>query len=314
MGLLTILAPIAVAIALPLPVSQTAAPQAGETDIVEAEQDRHERMTVAVQIGASGPYRFLVDTGSERTVVDGVLAGQLGLKPAGQGTLIGMAGLFPVDLVELDEITMGRSVSYGLVSPLLKRQHIGADGIIGLDSLQGRRVLLDFTENRMAVTEVGQRGENRGFEIVVRARERRGQLIVTSAKVDGITVDVVIDTGAQYSIGNRALQQALFKRKRQTQTAVMDSVTGQSIVADIGIINELRVGAVKLSGAVMAFAEAPPFAHLGLQERPAMLLGMRELRAFDRVAIDFEKRQILFDVPDPDFGVNFGSRTYLRGN
>ena len=37
------------------------------------------RMTVAVEIGGKGPYRFLVDTGSERTVISRQLAERLGL-------------------------------------------------------------------------------------------------------------------------------------------------------------------------------------------------------------------------------------------
>ena len=47
----------------------------------------------------------------------------------------------------------------------------------------------------------------------------------------------------------------------------------------------------------IAFAEAPAFEALGLHKKPALLLGMRDLRSFDRVAIDFATRRILFDLP-----------------
>ena len=36
---------------------------------------------------------------------------------------------------------------------------------------------------------------------------------------------------------------------------------------------------------------------LELGKKPALLLGMRELRSFDRVAIDFANRRVMFDVP-----------------
>ncbi|MFX9093446.1 hypothetical protein ABTN25_20120, partial [Acinetobacter baumannii] len=82
---------------------------------------------------------------------------------------------------------------------------LGADGIIGLDSLQGQRVLLDFRAGRMAIGEVADLGGTRGFEIVVQARRRSGQLIMTDAIIDGVKTDIIIDTGSDTSIGNRAL-------------------------------------------------------------------------------------------------------------
>ena len=48
----------------------------------------------------------------------------------------------------------------------------------------------------------------------------------------------------------------------------------------------------------IGYADSPVFAQLGLDDRPALILGMRSLRAFDRVAIDFADRRILFDLPD----------------
>ena len=36
---------------------------------------------------------------------------------------------------------------------------------------------------------------------------------------------------------------------------------------------------------------------IGLDDRPAMVLGMSELKLFKRVAIDFKQRKVLFDLP-----------------
>jgi hypothetical protein len=54
---------------------------------------------------------------------------------------------------------------------------------------------------------------------------------------------------------------------------------------------------VKFVNVMIAYADSPPFEALGLAKRPALLLGMRDLRALDRVAIDFSTRRILFDLP-----------------
>lgn len=286
---------------VPLPLGQGAASIAGDTDVIEIDRDRHDRMTVPVTIkttgGPGGPYRFLIDTGAERTVLSRHVAQELALVPAGRATLIGVAGSMAVDLVEVDEVTLGRRSFYGLTAPLLEGRNIGADGIIGIDGLQDQRVLLDFEKRLMAVSDAKTLGGNRGFEIVVRARRKSGQLIMTNALVEGVRTDVVIDTGATTTIANRALQRQLAKRGKLSQTALM-SVTGQTILADMAIVRHMKVGDLTIDGFAIAFADAPPFAALGLTEKPAMLMGMNELRGFRRVAIDFDTRKVLFDLPE----------------
>lgn len=278
----------------------TVADPAAPVDIVRTTTDLHDRMTVPVRIGhkggTAGPFDFLVDTGSERTVLARDVALKLQLSTSGQGMLIGIAGTQAVDLVEVDEINLGRRSFYGLTAPLLEGYNIGADGIIGLDSLQEQRVLLDFDKKRMLIGDAATLGGNRGFEIVVQARRRSGQLIMTNAIIDGVKTDIVIDTGSDTSIGNRALQRAL-ARRRKSETTRLQSVTGQTIMADISLARELKLGSMTMTNATLVFADTPAFAKLGLDKRPAMLMGMNQLRLFHRVAIDFATKRILFDMP-----------------
>ncbi|GAC1410343.1 MAG: hypothetical protein NVSMB69_12350 [Novosphingobium sp.] len=278
---------------------QQSAQRTAATDVVDIPADRHDRPTVPVMINNKGPHRFLIDTGAERTVLAKSVATSLGLLPTGQRTLMGIAGSRTVDIVAVDEVTLGRHSFYGLDAPLLDGYDIGADGIVGLDSLQGQRVLIDFEHARMAVGEARQLGGDNGFEIVVHARRRSGQLIMTNALVDGIRTDVVIDTGAESSIGNRALQHAL-ERKRQSGQTQLISVTGQQITADLGLARQVVLDNMTLGNTAIAFADAPPFRKLGLEKRPALFLGMAQLKLFRRVAIDFAMREVLFDLPGTD--------------
>ncbi|MEO0032681.1 MAG: hypothetical protein RIS94_2439 [Pseudomonadota bacterium] len=275
---------------------QQMAVAAVDMDIVGTRMDAYDRMTVPVRIGAGGPFAFLIDTGAERTVLSRTVAQQLGLTPTGQATVVGVAGEQTVDLVDVDEINLGTRSFYGLSAPLLDAEHIGADGIIGLDGLQDQRVLLDFDHNRMAIGDAASLGGNRGYDIVVQARRRSGQLIMTNADIDGVRTDIIIDTGSDTSIGNRALQRALARRHQSLTTELM-SVTGQAVRADMGVASTFRLGNLTLTNTLMAFVDAPPFARLGMNRRPAMLLGMNQLRLFHRVAIDFAAKRILFDLP-----------------
>ena len=289
-------APLALLGALPLPAGQDAATQTSTTDIIKTASDGYDRLTVPVRIGKNGPYDFLIDTGAERTVLARGLAERLGLVPTGRATLIGVAGSLAVDLVDVAEVRLGSRSFYDLSAPLLEGSHIGADGIIGLDGLRNQRVLIDFKRNLIAVDDAKELGGNRGFEIVVRARLRGDQLIMTNALIDGVKTDVVIDTGAQSTIGNRALQRALAKRRAPQRTS-LTSVTGQSIIADLVFARRVTIGNLDFTDLAIVFADSPPFERLNLSEKPALLLGMGQLRAFQRVAIDFQERKILFDLP-----------------
>ena len=253
-------------------------------------------MTVPVHIADKGPFRFLIDTGAQNTVLSTALARQLSLRPSKKALLIGVAGTQEVDTVMIDQIDLGQRSFYSLLAPLLPGDDIGAQGILGLDSLQGQRVQIDFRQNLIAVDDAKALGGNKGYEIVVTARRRSGQLIMTDAVVDGIKVNVVIDTGAEYSIGNRALQTALAK-KHGGGTMVLRSVTGQEITADLGYAEVLKIQDMNFGNVVIAYADAPPFEKLGLAKKPALFLGMRDMRALNRIAIDFSTRRIYFDLP-----------------
>lgn len=301
---------VSLMVALPLLTGQDGTQQASQVDVIEIGIDREARMTVPVQIGKHGPFDFMIDTGAQNTVLSTRLATRLALPITGRAKLTGIAGSEMVDTVELDQIDLGKRSYYGLLAPLLKASDMGVDGIIGLDSLQGQRVQIDFRKGLIAVSDSKSLGGNRGYEIVVTARRKSGQLIMADAKIDGIHVEVVIDTGSETSIGNIALQARLARRGQQEQTELR-SVTGQTITANMGYARVLQISDVNFGNVLIAFADSPAFAALGLDRKPALLLGMRDLRQLDRIAIDFSSRRIYFDVPEKAFDRhqdNLGSR------
>ncbi|MCT2557393.1 retroviral-like aspartic protease family protein [Tsuneonella sp. YG55] len=269
-------------------------------DIVDAEADRYRRMTVPVTIEGGGPYRFMVDTGSQTTAVSRRLGARLQLPTLGTATVIGMAGSKEVELVRLDGLELASRMFDNLEVPVLEAEHMGADGILGLDSLQDLRVVIDFRAESIAVDDARALGGDRGYEIIVRARNKKGRLIITDAEIDGVRTAVIVDTGSQGSIGNLALQRRLRARKLQEVTST--DVTGAEIVGRLDVPRTLQIGGagartMMLEGLYVNYADAPAFAALGLADRPAMVLGVEDLRMFDRIAIDFAERTVLFDLP-----------------
>ncbi len=268
----------------------------GTSEMIQGRADRERRLTVPVRIGGRGPYDFVIDTGSQRSLIASSVAARLALPPSQGLHIVDIGGRAEVATALADELGIGRRTYRNLVLPVLLDEYLAAEGVVGTDNMQGQRVLLDFARNRMEIGDAKSLGGNGGYDIVVIARRKSGQLIITEAVIEGTRVNVVIDTGAETSIGNRVLQRALSKRGK-TETITLISVTGTQILADLSLHGKLAIGSVTIENPLIAFADSPVFAALDLDKRPAMLLGMRELRLFKRVAIDFPSRKVMFDLP-----------------
>jgi len=277
--------------------AQAPPPETDNIEILDLERERYQRMTVAVTIQGQGPFQFMIDTGAQATVLSRALADRLMLHDRDTALLVGMASSMMVETTPVEGLTLGTRSFFIRQAPVLEGAHIGgADGILGLDSLQDQRVLLDFNKREISVADAETAGPNRGYEIVVRARERFGQLIITSARLDGVQVEVVVDTGAQGSVGNMALFERLHRNRALEDTELTD-VHGSRLSGLVRVGRQLEIGRASLSNFPIMFADSRPFHTLGLADKPAMILGMEELRLFRRVAIDFRNRRVLFDLP-----------------
>ena len=269
-------------------------------DEVAIGQDVGDRMTVAVHVSGKGPYRFLVDTGSERTVISRQLARHLNLDSGQMARLHSVVGATSVDTVYIPRLTVSSNTISVVDAPALEASNIGADGMLGIDSLHSQRVMFDFKAKTMSITQANVPLEKvDGDTIVVRARSRKGRLIFTDAEVEGRKVTVIVDTGSQVTIGNLALQRSLTgRRMRQIPHPVtIESVTGEKMTAWVGIVSELKLDGLNLSELSVAFTDAHIFKKLGLENRPALLLGMNAMRAFDRISIEFAAKKVRFVLP-----------------
>jgi len=270
------------------------------SDEVAISSDGADRMTVPVSVGGTGPYQFLVDTGSERTVISKELARQLRLTSGRAAVLHSVMGANDIETVHIPHLQVSSNTVSVVDAPALGASNIGADGMLGIDSLRSQRVLFDFKAKTMSITPSNQPLERlEGDTIVVRARSRDGRLIFTQAKIDGKRVAVIVDTGSQVTIANMALQKLLSKKGHIPipETVTIESVTGERMSANVTRVAKLELGGEQLTDLSVAFADAHIFRQLNLDDRPALLLGMNAMKAFDRISIDFAAKKVRFVLP-----------------
>ena len=256
------------------------------------------RMTVPVTVNGSGPFRFVVDSGADRSVVGARLSRRLAL-PAGETVMMhGIAGSNLVRTAAVDRIAVGNSVVDHISAPVLAEGNLGADGLLGIDALAGQRLMLDFEAETITLEDARRPMVGQPGDIVVVARRRRGQLILTQARAGGVPVEAVIDTGAEVTVGNSALRAKLFAGRRlpKVRPVQLISVTGATVTADLVILPQVRLGGLMLEQVPVAFADVPPFRLFDLAERPALLLGTDLMASFRRVSLDFRARKVRFQL------------------
>jgi predicted aspartyl protease len=258
------------------------------------------RMTVPITINGSGPYSFLVDTGSERTVISRELAGALQLGTGPKTKMHSVTGASNVATVIIPRLELSRRIVKGIAAPALSQLHIGAAGMLGIDTLKTQHILFDFGGKRLALTsQPVPLPRMQGEEIVVTARSRLGRLVLADAAVHGSRVIVILDTGAEVSIGNEPLRRKLMKmgKLRDTVPLGLVSVTGARLAADYTSIEQVTIAGLRLTDMPVAFGDVRLFDELDLKDRPAILLGMDVLSRFDRVAVNFPRREVRFQLP-----------------
>lgn len=264
--------------------------------------DRSDRMTVPVSINGSQTYPFIVDTGAERTVIANDLAKTLKLEQGPQLKLATITGTAYTDSYMIENLTMNTINVELIEAPGLDRNNLGAYGLLGIDSLEEHKVLLDFKNNKMDVLPSRRKsglGKIERGMIVVTAKRRAGRMILSNAEVGGVRVDIILDTGAQSSMGNYALRDKLRKRDMRFDyvPVMMRSVTGDVLAGDFTQVRDIAIGGVSISDLPVTFADNFAFKALGLEKKPAILLGMDAMKLFDRVLVDFANRRVGFDLP-----------------
>ncbi len=270
-------------------------------------EDQFDRLTVPVTVDGQGPFPFVVDTGADRTVLSAELAARLKLAPGAPVRLHEVAGVDLTPTVRVERLEVGARKIGPLDAPVLGAADLGGLGMLGVDSLQGRRIVMDFRRRRLSV-EPSRREAYDPAVVVVRARSRYGQLVLVDASVGRRPIAVILDSGAQNTIGNPALRDLLGAPRpaaarpvpgaAPVMVAQVLSVSGATTPAEWGVARRVRVGGFSLLDLPIAFADLHTFRQFGLEGTPAMLLGVDVMRHFRRVTVDFARREVTFALSD----------------
>jgi predicted aspartyl protease len=260
--------------------------------VLAASVDLNGRMAVPVTVNGRGPFPFVIDTGSNRTVVSDALVAQLRLPSAGFMQIRAAAAMAKTDSVRVASLAVGHRELTNFNAPVLQLGNLGALGMLGIDAVANQRLVMDFRKKQMLLTKTVRQEPDAGT-LVVQAKSKYGQLLLVDSEVEGIPLYVIIDTGSEVTIGNTAMRTFLARRRAAAQAELID-VAGETAKVDLGQLPELHIGKVRVLNEQVAYADLYVFEHLGLHGKPSLLLGMSTLRKCAKVSIDFPAREVRF--------------------
>jgi predicted aspartyl protease len=278
---------------------------------VAASSDFQKHLKVEVLIDSQGPFHFVVDTGADRTVLARDIAERLGLSPGPRVMVEGIVRTIPADTALVRSLSLGPVTKEALELPLLPRALLGADGFLGLDAIGDRSVIFNFTHSSLRIESDDIRS-NLGWNLQgssprgsrVQAHGPSGHLKSFDCRVDGVDATAFIDSGAEITIGNSVLAEALLahgRADRELGKILITGVTGGQLEGRIFSIRKVRMGGLWFGTPLLAIADLQIFDLWGLSRTPALLIGMNYLRTFSRVTIDYGREQFRFELADiPD--------------
>ncbi len=262
------------------------------------DEDGIGRIAAPVFINGQGPFRLILDTGANQSVITLRVAQAIGLvlTPESQLMLHGVTGSLAVPAVRLDTLQTGDLIQRDLKVAVLNSVMGGADGILGTQGFENVRVTVEFTKDRITIARSkGQRA--RSNEGTMRAKLRFGRLLVVDGYVGTIQIKAVIDTGAEMTLGNLALRDALLQRRKQPHGPDDARVVGLDETSQTGRYLRtpmIRLGEAEIEHLPIIYGDIHVFKLWGLQEEPALLVGMDILGSLEKLVIDYRREEIQF--------------------
>jgi predicted aspartyl protease len=166
----------------------------------------HYLILVQTMVNGSGPYTFLVDTGTTRTVIDPELARQLQAPVIGGNSLTTVFDVRQDPMVRLAEVRLNEVSASGMDAIVDQLEQVkilapGVRGVLGEDFLSRFDILIDYKKRLLRFDEATPAGERCRFETSGEyhgAPTSKRLLIWTEfLGVSGGKVRLQLDTGAK---------------------------------------------------------------------------------------------------------------------
>jgi predicted aspartyl protease len=258
--------------------------------------ERSDRILARVMVNGRGPYRFMVDTGANHTALAASMLPALGISADGNKTItvLGINGSVIAPSVHLDSLDAGGLHLSNLQVPVLAGPLLAdIDGILGIDGLENKTMTANFLHDRFVVT--GSLGGVPIGDVVVSGRLISQHLLEVDCRVNGVKAKAVIDTGSPRTLANWALLRALAQKSGPSASSIPTEVVDATEALQAAVIepvSSMQIDAATISNLYVTFGTFRVFKTWGLEDQPAVLVGMDLLGSFAEISIDYRRKEL----------------------
>jgi hypothetical protein len=247
-------------------------------------------------INGRGPFRLVLDTGASHSAITALVALALGIPTDRSPPVIlrGVTGFATVPTIRVDTLSVGDIAVDQAILPIVPDALGGAEGVLGSESLLGKRIFIDFRHDRINIAYSKNERSGPGF-ISVPFHSLRGTLVVVDAFVGQVRCKAIIDTGGQVTIANIALRDALQSRTGTPSRTKIDSIIGATKDVERGELMDtpaIGLGAITIHDPGVTFGDLYIFKQWRLTSEPAILIGMDTLGLLDTLIIDCRRHEL----------------------
>jgi hypothetical protein len=218
-------------------------------------------IVVPVQLGAEGPFRFLLDTGSTHSAVTAAVADGLNLRPVARTTMTASGGAVECLVVAMPVVELGPARLDGLTDtqlPPTAGLALGhdIDGILGQDFLAWFSFTIDYQASRIRWHQGDDARVTGGVRLALVPSQDRFVVELPQHR-NGRALRLVPDSGADtlvlYGEAGRGLV-----AEWQPGAVVLDSPTGMRRLPRTAIVEGLKVGKTQLGRQPAVVLPGPP--------------------------------------------------------
>jgi hypothetical protein len=261
-------------------------------------RDRIGRIMAPVFINGKGPYAFVIDTGASRSVIAPHVAVALGLH-TNQDRLLelrGVTGTEVVPSVFVEELRAGELALTRQTLPVVTPSVFAdADGILGVDGFASLCLNTSFVRRTVAILKNGCPRTSRDWARA-KGQLRFGGLLVVKARMHGPSrVQAIIDSGAERSLGNLALLNALNLQQKAEDPSTATHVFGATSHRANGNLLKtptIFLGELEVADLRVTFGDFDVFRLWNLENEPAIVIGMDVLGTVDALMIDYRRGEL----------------------
>jgi predicted aspartyl protease len=243
---------------------------------------------VAVTIGGTGPYRFVIDTGSSRTVISTRLWQQLRSPVIAQTVMVTPAGRDTAYVVRLHGLGLGDRDRVDVDAAVMAADQYAAgqrvDGLIGQDVLADAIYTIDYRERMIEWHHTGE--PLSGVRLPLDVRDRRVLVMLPQHDADSEPLSLIPDSGSDALVLFAHAKDKL--RVTPLDVDVLTSMTGTRLVRRV-LVDELVIGDARLRDSIAVMLD-------NREGAGVMGDGLLPLHVFSRVTFNVAERYLIVDA------------------